>query len=121
MPSSNNTIVTNASPETPTSALTADSLERYRKYTAPFLALSSLAAFSSLIYTIRRRTKVTPPSVSAILNSPMRDPRLTAYMFAGRAFGTATLLSFSGAALGVGLTAWTLGVSNVRVQANRLT
>lgn len=73
-----------------------DTLNRYNRH---ILAFASVAAFGTLSYTVFKKTKVPTVSVHEILNSPhpFKDPRVTAYMYAGRAFGTATMLCLTGA------------------------
>ncbi|RKO90930.1 hypothetical protein BDK51DRAFT_25803 [Blyttiomyces helicus] len=87
----------------------------YNKY---IVGAASLTAFGSLIYTIRQRTtgKMKMPLEELMTNpaAAAANPKLAAYMFAGRAFGTATILVATGTmALTMGV-ASLMGVNNLR-------
>lgn len=82
------------------------------------LGAASIAAFSSMIYTIRQRTKGKMKiPLQELLDNPAAaaaNPKLAAYMFAGRAFGTATVLVVTGT-VGLAMTvASVMGINNVR-------
>ncbi|KND00105.1 uncharacterized protein SPPG_04447 [Spizellomyces punctatus DAOM BR117] len=88
---------------------------RYNKY---IIGAASIAAFSSMMYTIHQRTKgkMRIPLQELIDNpaAAAANPKLAAYMFAGRAFGTATILVLTGTA-GVAMTvASVMDVNNLK-------
>ncbi|KAJ3053218.1 hypothetical protein HK097_004770 [Rhizophlyctis rosea] len=105
-------------PEAPTGVIanTADmALHKYNKY---IIGAASVGAFGSMIYTIRQRTKgKMKMPLAELLENPQAaaaNPKLTAYIFAGRAFTTATLLVLTGT-LGLGMgVASIMGVNNLR-------
>ncbi|KAI9104498.1 hypothetical protein DFS34DRAFT_690783 [Phlyctochytrium arcticum] len=87
----------------------------YNKY---IIGAASIFAFSTMLYTIRQRTKGhTRMPLQELLENPAAaaaNPKLVAYVYAGRAFTTATLLVLTGT---VGLTmtvASVLQVNNLR-------
>ncbi|KAI9207418.1 uncharacterized protein BJ171DRAFT_492678 [Polychytrium aggregatum] len=87
----------------------SDEWYKYNKY---ILGGASIIGFGSLIYTIRERTKgrLQIPLDELLNRDPTAraaNPKLAAYMFAGRAFGTATLLMLTGTcALTMGVASW---------------
>ncbi|KAI8850762.1 hypothetical protein BC829DRAFT_488479 [Chytridium lagenaria] len=91
-------------------------LTKYNKY---IIGAASLTAFSTLVYTIRQRTRgrMQIPINELLNNSPqMRaaNPKLAAYMFAGRAFFIGTGLVATGAVtLSMGVAA-VMGVNNLQ-------
>ncbi|KAJ3183971.1 hypothetical protein HDU85_001822 [Gaertneriomyces sp. JEL0708] len=89
---------TNPAALTPTSGPTlfAD-FSQYNKY---IIGTASLTAFGSMLYTVRRRTRgeIKMPLQELFSNpaAAAANPKLTAYIFAGRAFTTATLITVTG-------------------------
>ncbi|KAJ3019089.1 hypothetical protein HKX48_002395 [Thoreauomyces humboldtii] len=82
------------------------------------LGLASLSAFGALMYTIRQRTRgrMAVP-LAAFLESPearAANPKLAAYMYAGRAFGTATVLVLTGTVGASMAVASVMQVNNLR-------
>ncbi|KAI8823964.1 uncharacterized protein EV422DRAFT_617713 [Fimicolochytrium jonesii] len=90
----------------------------YTKYNKYIIGTAAIGSFSTLLYTVHQRTKgrMRVPLQEFLDNPAARaaNPKLAAYVFAGRAFGTATVLVVTGT---VGLTmavASIMGVNNMR-------
>ncbi|KAJ3041657.1 hypothetical protein HDV00_008934 [Rhizophlyctis rosea] len=108
-------------PKAPLSSTVDFALHKYNKY---ILGAASVTAFGSMIYTIRQRTKGNMKlPLSELLENPAAaaaNPKLTAYVFAGRAFTTATTLVLTGTlALGMGV-ASVMGVNNLQEFSSKM-
>ncbi|KAJ3092066.1 hypothetical protein HK102_011131 [Quaeritorhiza haematococci] len=108
-----NTTTTPTTEKTREAAATTSN--KYNKYV---LGAASLGSFAAMVYTIRQRTKgrMRVPLQELLENPTLaaQNPKLTAYMYAGRAFMTATFLTVTGTlALGMGI-ASVMGVNNLK-------
>ncbi|KAI9014989.1 hypothetical protein BC832DRAFT_589461 [Gaertneriomyces semiglobifer] len=72
----------------------------FSQYSKYIIGAASLTAFGSMLYTARRRTRgeIKMPLQELFSNpaAAAANPKLTAYIFAGRAFTTATLITVTG-------------------------
>ncbi|TPX61669.1 hypothetical protein PhCBS80983_g01011 [Powellomyces hirtus] len=98
-----------------------DAYSPYNKY---ILGAASVGAFSALMYTIRMRTKgkMAVP-LQELMDSPAgraANPKLAAYMFAGRAFGTATILVLTGTVGATMAVASIMGVNSLKEFSMRM-
>ncbi|KAJ3099762.1 hypothetical protein HDU97_002788 [Phlyctochytrium planicorne] len=107
---------------TTTTAPSTD-LHKYNKY---IIGAASLTAFSTMLYTIQQRTKgrMQIPINELLNNNPQAraaNPKLAAYMFAGRAFVIGTGLMLTGTiALGMGV-ATVMQVNTLQEFSQKLT
>ncbi|KAJ3183207.1 hypothetical protein HDU85_002233 [Gaertneriomyces sp. JEL0708] len=99
--STTNTLSSASSPDTTNEPTTSPATTDFRQYNKYFIGAASLTAFGSMIYTIRRETKkaeLKMPPQDLVVNpaAGAANPKLTGYLFAGRALATATLITVTG-------------------------
>ncbi|KAI9017806.1 hypothetical protein BC832DRAFT_589052 [Gaertneriomyces semiglobifer] len=95
------TLSSTSTPDTPIEPTTSPATTDFRQYNKYIIGAASLTAFGSMIYTIRRETKkaeMKMPPQDLVVNpaAAAANPKLTGYLFAGRALATATLITVTG-------------------------